>query len=188
MKYFIKQLFKDPAYVKYAIKRKIISPKSYSLDSASSISDGNHYYLEAVIKATNNRKAFHKFKQDPAYNDILEHASHQEALESLEIIKYQTPKLLENIDKFRINDSVGGAKSINFNELGMISPSTVRYMKIASDIIKLFKNNVGENIVEIGTGYGGQYLILDRAIKFSSYTLIRAKHKVSRKLCFKFSL
>ena len=172
MKYFIKQLFKDPAYVKYAIKRKIISPKSYSLDSASSISDGNHYYLEAVIKATNNRKAFHKFKQDPAYNDILEHASHQEALESLEIIKYQTPKLLENIDKFRINDSVGGAKSINFNELGMISPSTVRYMKIASDIIKLFKNNVGENIVEIGTGYGGQYLILDRAIKFSSYTLM----------------
>ncbi|MFL2718251.1 MAG: putative sugar O-methyltransferase [Gammaproteobacteria bacterium] len=172
MKYFISQLFKNPAYVRYAIKRKLISPQSYSLDSASSISDGNHYYLEAVIKATNNRQAFRKFKKDPAYNDILEHASYEEALESLEIIENQTPQLLENINDFRINDAVGGARCEEFNDLGMISPSTIRYLKIASDIISLFQNTVGENIVEIGTGYGGQYLILDRAINFSNYTLM----------------
>ncbi len=172
MKYFFSQLFKDPAYVRYAIKKKFISPKSYSLESASSISDGNHYYLQAVIKATNNRKAFSNFKRDPAYNEILEHASHEEALASIEIIKNQTPELITNINDFRINDSVGGARCVEFDGLGMISPSTIRYMKVASDIISLFQNRIGENIVEIGTGYGGQYLILDRAINFSNYTLM----------------
>ena len=140
MKYFISQLFKDPAYVRHAIKKKLFVPKNYSLDSASSISDGNHYYLEAVIKATNNRKAFRKFKRDPAYNEILEHASYEEALASIEIIKIQTPQLLSNIDDFRVNDSVGGPRCIKFEELGTISPSTIRYMKVASDIIHLFQN------------------------------------------------
>ena len=172
MKYFISQLFKDPAYVSYAIKKKLFLPVNYSLNSSSSISDGNHYYLEAVIKATNNRKAFRSFKRNPAYNEILEHATHQEALLSLEIIKEQTPQLLGKINEFRINDSVGGARCIELEDLGMISPSTMRYIKVASDIMSIFPNGIGDNIVEIGTGYGGQYLILDRAINFLNYTLM----------------
>lgn len=172
MKYIISQLFKDPKYVRYAIKKKMFRPKNYSLNDVSSISDGNHYYIEAVLNATNNRKAFHNFKRNPAYNEILEHASYQEALESLKIIRQQTPSLLDDIDDYRINDSLGGARCLVFEELGMISPSTVRYMKIASDIISLFPNKIGENIVEIGTGYGGQYLVLDKAMSFSKYTLM----------------
>ena len=41
--------------------------------------------------------------------------------------------------------------------------------KVLSDILVLFKKKKFKKIAEIGTGYGGQFLILDQFLDFSNY-------------------
>ena len=80
--------------------------------------------------------------------------------------------LLNNIDKFLINDEIGNPIKYYYDELKTkISPTTLRYIKVASDIKKIFKDEI-TNIVEIGCGYGGQYLILDQVMKINHYVLM----------------
>ena len=50
-----------------------------------------------------------------------------------------------------------------------ISATGLRYLKIALDIKKITGTNIG-NVVEIGCGYGGQAIILDKLLKIESYT------------------
>ena len=50
-----------------------------------------------------------------------------------------------------------------------ISATGLRYLKIALDIKKITGTNIG-NVVEIGCGYGGQAIILDKLLDIKSYT------------------
>jgi hypothetical protein len=59
-----------------------------------------------------------------------------------------------------------------YKSIGLISPTTLRYIKVASDLKMLFGEHIGESIVEIGCGYGGQALVNDRAFKIKQYKLI----------------
>jgi len=135
-----------------------------------SVSD-NGEYVASVNEAISSYKAFSKFKRDPRYQAILEHATCQQGHAYLEIIKSQSPSFLFKIDVFKENDLVGGAKLHNYEEIGAISPSTLRYIKVASDLLKIFGNNIGGRIAEIGVGYGGQLLIADKIFKFKQYDL-----------------
>ena len=54
------------------------------------------------------------------------------------------------------------------------SPSSLRYAKVLSDILVLFKKKKIKKIAEIGTGYGGQFLIFD-FLDFSNYYLFDFK-------------
>ena len=49
-----------------------------------------------------------------------------------------------------------------------ISTTALRYLKIALDINQFYGHNLG-NVVEIGCGYGGQALILDKVCNLTSY-------------------
>ena len=45
----------------------------------------------------------------------------------------------------------------------------LRYLKIGLDIKELTGTNIG-NVVEIGCGYGGQAIVLDKLLKIETYT------------------
>jgi len=135
-----------------------------------SISD-NGSYLIAVKEALDSYKKFTKFKQNPKYQAILEHSTKEQGAECLKIIKMELPSILENFDDFRENDLVGGATTFQYDGVGFISPSTLRYVKVGSDIINLFGKAIGPRIVEIGVGYGGQALIADKMLDFERYDL-----------------
>ena len=142
----------------------------FSIKSLRSKSD-NGLYSIAVQEAFTNKKKFNNFKSNIFYQDILEHVNYPQGLEYLNIIKRDS-NLLNNIDKFLINDQIGNPKKYYYEELKTkISPTTLRYIKVASDIKKIFKDEI-TNIVEIGCGYGGQYLILDQVMKINHYILI----------------
>ena len=51
------------------------------------------------------------------------------------------------------------------------APTTLRYIKVASDLHDLFGDNLGDHVVEIGCGYGGQMLILDQLFEIPRYTM-----------------
>ena len=150
----------------------IIKSKNFStIKLLRSRSEENGFYYMAVEKALNNKKKFNNFKSDHFYKVVLEHVSYSQGLEYLNIIKRDS-NLLNNLNKFLINDEIGNPKKYYYDELKTkISPTTLRYLKVASDIKKIFRDEI-TNIVEIGCGYGGQYLILDQVMKINHYTLI----------------
>ena len=141
-----------------------------SIESLRSESD-NGLYSMAIEESLTNKKKFNNFKSNIFYQDILEHVNYPQGLEYLDIIKRDS-NLLNNLNKFLINDEIGNPKKYYYEELKIkISPTTLRYIKVASDIKKIFKDEI-TNIVEIGCGYGGQYLILDQVMKINHYTLM----------------
>ena len=125
---------------------------------------GMREYRDFVNLCLNNEELFKKFKQNNIYKHILEHVSKEIGSEYLKIIKKQTPSIIKKIDKVKINDLVGGSNLVDYKDVGYISPSSLRYAKVLSDILVLFKTKKFKKIAEIGTGYG--FLILDQFLDF----------------------
>ena len=48
---------------------------------------------------------------------------------------------------------MGGSNLVDYKDVGHVSPSSLRYAKVLSDILVLFKKKF-KKIAEIGTGYG----------------------------------
>lgn len=132
----------------------------------------NGAYVAFIEQALTDQAVFARFKQHPIYQQILEHTSESQGREYLKIINEQAPAWVESLDKFAVNDLVGGAHVVQFAEKCRLSPSTLRYVKVASDLSCLFGASLqGMHIAEIGVGYGGQCLVLDQLYKFRSYDM-----------------
>jgi putative sugar O-methyltransferase len=139
-------------------------------DSNRSESD-NGRYVSFVQSAVQKYSVFAKFRRNRYYREILEHVSMEDGLRYLEKVKLDSPKFLDKIIKFKENDQIGSPITYSYDEFGLISPTTLRYIKVASDLSILFGKNIGNKIAEIGVGYGGQLLVNDRIFKFKEYDL-----------------
>jgi hypothetical protein len=130
-------------------------------------------YLKVCKEALLNEEVFGKFKQFPNYRAILEHVSYEQGLGYINEIKKDSPELLRLLSKFCENDAIGNPNVFYYAEIDrVISPTTLRYIKVLSDLRKYFGDLQGMNIVEIGVGYGGQCKIINDLFKFKSYTLV----------------
>jgi hypothetical protein len=135
-----------------------------------SVSDDGTY-IRAVKEAVHDYAAFARFKRDPRYTAILEHSTIQQGKEYFEVIQSESPELIHRIDEFKENDLEGGAVTHRYERIGEISPSTLRYLKVASDIKTIWRGISFDKIAEVGIGYGGQLLINDRVFRFNEYHL-----------------
>ena len=135
----------------------------------SSISDTDNYKL-ACLEAAHNEEAFSIFKQDPRYKEILEHTDYRTGLLYLEEIK-KNKKIFQSINNFSANDKLGNPEVFMFPEIGLFSPSTLRYVKVLADLVKKFKDLSDLKITEIGGGYGGQCLIIHQHAIPKSYRI-----------------
>lgn len=138
----------------------------------------SHYssYTDVCLNAFNNEDVFNNFKNIEEYTKILEHTSVEYGTKYLDILlsRYKENDLLEIIKNVIKNDLLGNSKKHKYkiyNEFVNISPSTLYYTKIWSDIILLFGTTKKMNIVEIGGGYGGQCLVGKYFSDFASYTI-----------------
>jgi hypothetical protein len=130
-------------------------------------------YLKVCEKAAKDESVFKNFKRHPDYTPILEHVSYQQGLEYLSEIKQNCPNLLKYMDRFLTNDKIGNPNVYYFEDLKInISPTTLRYIKVLSDLINLFGRLDEMNIIEIGGGYGGQCKIINDVYNPASYTLV----------------
>ena len=136
----------------------------------SSWSD-NTRYISIIEKANTDYKHFLKFKKNKYYREVLEHVTKEQGNEYLSIIKKSTPGIYNKIEKFKINDLIGSPITYQFDDVGIFSPTTLRYVKVLADLYNLFDDLNNKTIIEIGVGYGGQLLVLDQIYKFSKYYL-----------------
>ena len=136
----------------------------------SSISD-DKVYPDFCELASYDENTFNNFRNNIKYTTVLEHVTEDEGKIYLEIIKNQNPTLLNNIEKYKTNDIAGTPNKYN-TEFGLISPTTIRYIKVLSDLVIQFSNLDDIEIVEIGCGYGGQAKIIMDTFNVKHYTLI----------------
>jgi putative sugar O-methyltransferase len=114
---------------------------------------------------------FSKFRSNPIYLEILEHVSESDGQKYLDEVLTENPIFLDKIEDLKQNDLVGGPITHKYQTVGAISPTTLRYIKVASDLKKYFQPEIGAKIVEIGVGYGGQMLIIDKLFSVTEYHL-----------------
>ena len=155
-------------YKKYHLKRLLHELHNRFKGSDSSSSQYN--YLNIIEEAISNEEVFNIFRSDQRYGDILEHISDdlakeyysklREELSHKDIVSYC--KSIKNI----------GSPSLKYFEKDELNPTTLRYINIALDLNKKFPDDSFKNIIELGAGFGGQALILDKIYKINNYTFI----------------
>lgn len=135
------------------------------------ISNDISRYLYACKLASLDDNAFSVFKQDGRYRQILEHVSYDEACQYIKELSVPISDVIDHIDQFKENDKYGSPDKHQFDELGEISPTTIRYIKNSFDIVNNFDISEIKNIVEIGGGYGGLCKVLSTLIEFENYVI-----------------
>jgi hypothetical protein len=137
---------------------------------STSLSD-NQAYPQVCIQASNDYRLFNNFRRNPIYNQILEHVSEKQGSEYLQVILNDLD-ILAAINDFKLNDNYGNPRMSEYPNIGMISPSTLRYVKVLADIKTHFQTVDNLNIVEIGIGYGGQCRVINAYYKPATYCLV----------------
>ncbi len=128
----------------------------------------NGSYPGVVSSFIKDNRKFKNFKRNNSYRRILEHVNYEQGKEYIKIIQRDNPHFIDEIEKFKFNDIIGNPYKFDYPQTGLISPTTLRYLKVASDLKKIF-GNIGQEIAEIGCGYGGQFLILDKIFTLNKY-------------------
>jgi hypothetical protein len=154
-----------------SITHSVINPAYIAVDGLRSLSDSG-YYPKVALQAAQSTRVFGRFKRNPIYREVLEHVSEKQGAEYLEQIQKKWPQLIDNIEEYKINDAVGDPIRYIYPRVGEISPTTLRYLKVASDLRELFGELTDFNVVEIGAGYGGQFLISDLLWRLGSWTIL----------------
>jgi len=130
-------------------------------------------YIEACKDFVSNDNKFDTFKQDSRYIPVLEHVDKEESL--LYISEMKSKELITDsvLNSVKENDKYGSSTVFEYDELGLISPSTIRYIKSSLDILDYFGSDVDyKTILEIGGGYGGLCKVFTSFIDFNTYKLI----------------
>ncbi|MCX2717381.1 putative sugar O-methyltransferase [Helicobacter sp. MIT 21-1697] len=66
----------------------------------------------------------------------------------------------------------GGGAIYNYNPIGKITPSTLRYVKVLSDLMLHFGALDNLRICEVGVGYGGQARVIHSLFTPKSYDFV----------------
>ncbi|MBP3604501.1 MAG: putative sugar O-methyltransferase [Lachnospiraceae bacterium] len=128
------------------------------------MSDDNKYPMFCDI-ASENKMIFKTFRRNSIYNEILEHVTQEEGQKYLDIINNNKLVKFDEADwqNFCLNDLCGKPYMFPYEINGHItdiSPTTMRYAKVLSDIITLFDTEKINKVAEIGIGYAGQCRML----------------------------
>lgn len=135
----------------------------------SSISDKGMYPAFCLL-AANNQRVFSRFRRSLIYRVILEHVNYEQGFDYLREVERQG-SLLDDLKTVVESDVVGGPIRYQYGRYGLVSPSTLRYIKVASDLQAFFGSLDDMEVAEIGVGYGGQCRIISSAWSVKSYDL-----------------
>lgn len=134
-------------------------------------------YREFCYVASRNEELFKNFKRHPIMRWAIEYIKGEQGRDCL-IKILSNPEFRISIDQWREllkNDSVGNPELAEYkldNGRIICSPTTLRYIKILSEIVTYFEVDDIKSISEIGVGYGGQSRILRNFLNIDKYNLI----------------
>lgn len=152
--------------------RKMLSDYDINRDRTSA-SDNGLYPLFCEL-ASREEKVFTNFRRNSFYNEILEHVTKKQGKQYLNSIDWKFTE--DDWNEFLKNDNYGNPRTVEYlieDKKRKFSPTTIRYVKILGDVLKIFNTEKITSISEIGIGYGGESRIILSYIKnVKKYNLI----------------
>jgi hypothetical protein len=148
----------------------------------TSVSD-NLPYAEFCELATNDPRAFSKFKSASPYKTVLEHTGLRNGKFYASALEKASLSVDQSFLKF--HSKLGNPEVFTFKNYGTISPSLLRYMKVVLDLDFYFPKWKNMDVLEIGIGYGGQLCVLrelGHAGKYSGVDLLSVTRLASEYL------
>ena len=139
----------------------------------TSMSD-NGNYPKLCSEIASNDELFDSFRSsdDSIYKGILEHVHPQLGYMYYQTIKEYYPEISEEVIGKASSNDIKGRPAIISYPFGDYCPSSLRYLKVALDLLKCFPEIGDMNVLEIGGGYGGQCVVSDAISGFSSWTIV----------------
>jgi hypothetical protein len=151
-----------------ANEKKIWDPKlSSSSDLATSISDSLPY-ADFCHLAAIDPKVFLHFKSAAPYKQILEHTGLKNGLHYAGQLRRRG--IEPSMTFLTTHTNIGSPEVFSIKDFGYLSPSLLRYFRVASDLEILFPEVREQSIIEIGVGYGGQLCVLRETGFTGNYT------------------
>jgi len=141
-------------------------------------------FLNECIDIVNDESKFNTFKQNSIFCQVIGNDIRSKELADIYYNNIlANTNIINNIKKYKSNDIIGNPILYEYPNIGYISPGTLYFLNILQDLQLHFGDISNFNIVEIGTGYGGQAkIILDSNI--ISYTAIDVEPTLN--LCKKY--
>ena len=148
-----------------------VSNKGF-LKNSDGLSDSQKTpYEDFVKKSIKSQQKFNRFRRSFDYRLILEHLTYKQGLLYLEKINSTNSRLLTEVDISSEEFSLGKPYRFQYDKIGKVSPTTLRYLKVLSDLERLFDFSEIHHVAEIGVGYGGQCQIIHKRRPKMRFTL-----------------
>ncbi len=128
-------------------------------------------YRGFCARAVNDPIVFNTFRRARVYTGAVEGLRRELGAEAVKVAVDRHPHYRNLLDAFRRNDTVGTPFTYAYDGFGEFSPTTLRYVKVLSDVEHLFGDLSGKKILEIGGGFGGQCRIVKCRFNVASYTI-----------------
>lgn len=168
----IKKLVKATYVLLRQFLRTNFKPKIYIFAKEYRSESENGTYASAILNILKSQKNFANFKRNRLYRDILEHVSEEQGNAYLDVLKLRNDGILKHaLETVLLSDTIGNPLKFRYTGYSTsLSPTTLRYVKVSSDLKILFGEDLGD-VVEIGCGYGGQTLVNDQILNVRSAKL-----------------
>lgn len=130
-------------------------------------------FFDVCLNFVNNESSFSSFKRNSVFTTIIGNDVRDKSVSDIIYNSLISSKsnLLDKIDLFKKNDLYGSPKLYDYPKIGLISPGTLYFINVLKQIIEHFGDISKFNVVEIGSGYGGQSkIILDYGVNM--YTCV----------------
>ncbi|MDE7322311.1 MAG: putative sugar O-methyltransferase [Lachnospiraceae bacterium] len=136
-------------------------------------------YPAFCLAAAQDQSIFKQFRRCGIYTSVVEGMTCEEGQAQLDEIKKRSSIVqfsMDDWDRFRKNDCYGDPIMYDYliqpDRKILLSPVTVRYVKILQDIVCLFAYKDISVIAEIGVGFGGQARLIAEYLSIQKYYLI----------------
>lgn len=145
-------------------------------------------FLNSCLQIISDDTAFNKFKQNEDFKTVIANDSLSKIIsDQLYQNIISDKEIMDKIDEYKTNDLIGMPNLYQYPGLGYISPGTMYFIHILKDLKQYFGNIHNFNIIEIGSGYGGQAkIILDYGVQTYSMVDILPTLNVCKKYLSKF--
>ncbi len=153
----------------------IINYLRKELKHRKSVSD-NVTYPNFCLEASKNDQIFNTFRSNEVYQNILEHVNKQLSKKYFQLLisKYGYNEV-EIFNEIVALNNLGNPELVKVSDkIPELSGTALRYFYTGLEIKKfLDANNIVPNkIIELGCGYGGQSIFLNKILNVKEYTFV----------------
>ena len=146
---------------------RVAAPRAWVLP----IEAWNPNYVRYVSRVPKSQKKLSNFRRNSRFTHVLADVPRHYVEEYVAYLRKEYPDLASRMPEVAFVDQVGNPATFDVDG-HQLSGNLIRYQKVTGDLRKLFGPSIPGRIVEIGVGFGGQFLVADHFLSFEDYVMV----------------